>query len=205
MQNATRRELLALAAALAASPVRAQTEAAAATTPVALTTPLGRIVIALETQRAPITSANFLRYVDGKLYDGAVFYRASRPPGATADDFGFVQGGLQNDPKKLLPPIAHESTRATGLSHVNGTISMAMRAPGTATADWIICLGDQAYLDADPNDPARPGFAAFGHVTEGLEVAKQILVLPTGPAKGEGSMRGEMLASPVPIVSARRV
>ena len=201
--TASRRDLLALAALLAAGPAVAQ-EAAEATTPVALTTPLGRIVLALETKRAPVTAGNFLKYVDRRLYDGATFYRASRPKGSTADDFGLVQGGLQKDPKKVLPPIAHESTIKTGLSHLNGTISMARRVPGDAQADWFICLGDQPYLDADPNDPKQVGFAAFGRVTEGLDIVKQILVLPVDPEKGVGGMRGEMLAHPVPI-KARRV
>ena len=209
-----RRDLLGLAAALAAAPVLARAQDAAPspplpepafrTTPVALTTPLGRIVIALEVQRAPITSGNFLRYVDRRLYDGASFYRASRPKGSTREDFGLVQGGLRNDPKKLLPPIAHESTLKTGLSHVNGTISMARNAPGTADGDWFICLGDQTYLDADPKDPQQAGFAAFGHVAEGLDLVKQMLVMPVDPTRGSGSMRGEMLARPVPIVRARR-
>jgi peptidyl-prolyl cis-trans isomerase A (cyclophilin A) len=206
MTETTRRDLLALAAALAATPAFAQGTApettSPETTPVVLSTPLGRIVIALETGRAPITSANFLRYVDRKLYDGAAFYRASRPPNATANDYGLVQGGLQNDPKKVLSPIAHESTQKTGLSHVDGTISMGRHAPGTAQADWFICLGEQTYLDADAK---QPGFAAFGHVTEGLEVVKQILVLPVDPTKGTGSMKGEMLKTPVPITRARRV
>ena len=203
----SRRELLALAAALAAGPALAQDagqQTAPATTAVVLVTPLGQIVVALETTRAPVTAGNFLKYVDRRLYDGASFYRASRPPNATADDFGLVQGGLRDDPKKVLPPIAHESTLKTGLSHANGTLSMARNAPGTAQADWFVCLGEQSYLDADPNDPTKPGFAAFGHVTEGLELVKQMLVMPVDPAKGVGRMRGEMLASPVPILRARR-
>jgi peptidyl-prolyl cis-trans isomerase A (cyclophilin A) len=202
MTGPTRRELLAVAAALSASPALAATETR--TTPVALATPLGRIVVALETGRAPITAANFLTYVDRRLYDGASFYRASRPPGSTADDFGLVEGGLQNDPAKVLAPIAHESTLKTGLAHVNGTISMGRRAPGTAQADWFICLGDQPYLDADPKDPANLGFAAFGQITEGLEIVRKILVMPVDPTKGEGAMKGEMLAQPVPILTARR-
>jgi len=199
-----RRQLLACAAALAAAPAHAQAPAPELTS-VALATPLGRIVIALETRRAPITAANFLRYVDRKLYDGAAFYRASKPAGSMMDNFGFVQGGLQNDPKKVLPPIAHESTAVTGLSHTDGTVSMARYAPGTAQAEWIVCLGDQTYLDADPSDPARPGFAAFGHVVEGLDLVKQILVMPTDPEKGEGVMKGQFLLSPVPISSIRRL
>ena len=204
MNVLSRRDLLALAAAVAAPRAFAQTPAPAPpteTTPIALTTPLGRIVIALETKHAPITSANFLKYVDRKLYDGARFYRASRPPNATSDDYGLVQGGLQNDPKKVLPAIVHESTLKTGLSHLDGTISMGRHAPGTAQADWFICIGDQSYLDADAK---QPGFAAFGRVTEGMEVLKQILVMPVDPTKGEGSMKGEMLVKPVPITSARR-
>lgn len=203
MTETSRRDLLALAAALAASPALAQAPTAVAeTTPVALTTPIGRIVVALETRRAPITSANFLRYVDRKLYDGAAFYRASRPKNSTRDDFGLVEGGLQNASQKLLPPIAHESTAQTGLSHVDGTISIARNAPGTAQADFFICLGEQTYLDATA---VQPGFAAFGRVTEGLEIVRQILVMPTDPEKGAGSMKGEMLVNPVPIVQARRV
>ena len=197
----SRRDLLALAAALAATPAAGQIPAPE-TTPVALTTPLGRIVVALETRRAPITSANFLRYVDGKLYDGASFYRASRPPNSTRDDYGLVQGGLRNLPERLLPPIAHESTRDTGLAHLDGTISMGRNAPGTAQADWFICLGAQSYLDADAQ---QPGFAAFGRVTEGLEIVKQILLAPVDPNQGTGSMKGEILAAPVPITAARRV
>ena len=204
MTKTTRRDLLALAAALCASPAFAQNagaEAGFATTPVILTTPLGQIVLALETQRAPVTSANFLRYVDRRLYDGASFYRASRPKGSTTDDRGLVEGGLSAHPEKLLPPIAHESTAQTGLSHIDGTISIARNAPGTAQADFFICLGEQTYLDATAT---QPGFAAFGRVTQGLEIVKQILIMPTDPEKGEGSMKGEMLAQPVPITSARR-
>jgi len=197
-----RRELLAFAAALAVAKPAAAAEPDV--TPVALATPLGRIVVGLEAKRAPITAANFLKYVDRRLYDGASFYRASRPPGSAADDFGLVQGGLQNDPKKVLPPIAHESTLKTGLSHVDGTISMGRHAPGSAQADWFICLGEQTYLDADPKDPKTPGFAAFGRVTEGMEILKQVLVMPVDPRKGEGAMKGEMLAKPVPILTARR-
>jgi peptidyl-prolyl cis-trans isomerase A (cyclophilin A) len=209
MTEPSRRDLLTLAAALAASPALtaspalAQPAAAPDVTAVALATPLGRIVVALETTRAALTSANFLRYVDGRRFDGAAsFFRASRPKGSTRDDFGLIEGGLAGHPEKLLAPIAHESTLQTGLSHLDGTISLARNAPGTGQADFFICLGRQTYLDATPTEP---GFAAFGRVTEGLEIARQILVMPTDPEKGEGAMKGEMLASPVPIITARRL
>ena len=171
---------------------------------VALTTADGVIVLELYADKAPITVANYLKYVDRKLYDGATFYRASRPPGATGPaDYGVLQGGLQNDPKKVLPPIAHESTLKTGLKHVDGTISMGRHAPGSAQADWVICVGDQPYLDAV--DAKTPGFAAFGRVVEGMDVVRKILSGDRDPKKGEGAMKGEMLVKPVPIQTARRV
>jgi len=82
---------------------------------------------------------------------------------------------------------------------------MGRHAPGTAQADWFICVGDQPYLDADPKDPKNPGFAAFGRVVEGMDVVRKLLALPVDPNRGEGSMKGEMLVKPVRIVSARRV
>ena len=196
-----RRTLLALAAAVSlASAAHAQ----APNPRVVITTALGAITVELYADKAPITAANFLKYVDRKLYDGATFYRASKPPGQAANDYGTVQGGLQNDPKKVLPPIAHESTLKTGLKHTDGTISMGRHAPGTAQADWVICIGDMTYLDADPTDPKNPGFAAFGHVTDGMPLAQQILGMPTDPNAGVGAMKGEMLVKPVRIISIRR-
>ena len=173
---------------------------------VKLETAQGEIVLELMIDKAPITAGNFLKYVDRGLFNGATFYRASRPQGYTATDYGVVQGGLQNDPKKLLAPIAHEATTKTGILHTNGVISMGRRAPGTATADWFICLGEQTYLDADPKDPkANPGFAAFGRVVSGLEVVQKIIALPVDPNRGEGAMKGEMLKVPVRITKASRL
>jgi peptidyl-prolyl cis-trans isomerase A (cyclophilin A) len=193
-----RRTLLALAAGFAlASAAHAQP----ANPRVVINTSLGSITLELFADKAPITTANFLKYVDRKLYDGATFYRASKPPGQATNDYGSIQGGLQNDPKKVLPPIAHESTAKTGLKHTDGTISMGRHAPGTAQADWFICIGDMSYLDATPKDP---GFAAFGRVVDGMEVAKTILGLPTDPNAGVGAMKGEMLVKPLRIASIRR-
>lgn len=197
----SRRTVLAATAALAAAPALAQEKP---NPRVALTTAEGVIVLELYADKAPVTVANYLKYVDRKLFDGATFYRASRPEGATGPaDYGTLQGGLQNDPKKLLPPIAHESTLKTGVKHLDGVISMGRHAPGTATADWFICVGDMSYLDA--TDAKNPGFAAFGHVVEGMDVVKKILSGERDPKKGEGVMKGEMLAKPVRIVTARRV
>jgi peptidyl-prolyl cis-trans isomerase A (cyclophilin A) len=172
---------------------------------VVISTPQGDITVELFVDKAPITAKNFLKYTDRKLFDGATFYRASKPPGQAANDYGTIQGGLQNDPAKVLPPIAHESNLKTGILHKDGVISMGRHAPGTAQADWFICVGEMSYLDADPKDPKNPGFAAFGHVTSGMDVVQKILGLPTDPNRGEGAMKGEMLVQPVKITSVRRV
>jgi len=198
-----RRTLLALAASLTlafTAPV-SQAWAQKPNPRVVINTALGSITLELFADKAPITTANFLKYVDRKLYDGATFYRASKPPGQTTNDYGSIQGGLQNDPRKVLPPIAHESTTKTGLKHTDGTISMGRHAPGSAQADWFICIGDMPYLDATAKDP---GFAAFGRVVDGMPVAKQILGLPTDPKAGVGAMKGEMIAKPLKITSIRR-
>ena len=204
-----RRTLLALAA-LAATPAWAQDPATPPAAPpaakpnprVRLETPEGSIVIELYADKAPVTAANYLRYVDRGLFNGSSFYRASQPPGCTANDYGVVQGGLQNDPKKLLAPIAHEPNTKTGILHTDGVISMGRYAPGTAQADWFICVGQMTYLDATATDP---GFAAFGHVVEGMDTVKAILGMPTNPNAGTGAMKGEILMKPVKILTVRRV
>ena len=212
-----RRDFLIGAGALAATPVLAQEAPTPAAPPalpppaagmvrVALNTGQGTIVLDLNQEKAPITAGNFLRYIDQKRYDGSTFYRASRPPNATTADYGVIQGGLENNPAKILKAIAHEPTTKTGLKHVDGTISMGRNAPGTATSDFFICIGDSAYLDANPDAPGdNLGFAAFGQVVQGMDVVKKILVLPTSPTKGVGVMKGQMLEPRVSIKTARRV
>ena len=176
------------------------------TSEVVMETELGEIVIALETERAPITAGNFLRYVDEKRLDGTVFYRAMRLDWDPQPN-GLVQGGTQYDPDRILPPIAHEPTSETGIRHVAGTISMARYEPGSATGDFSILLSPQPSLDADPvseDADRRAGFAAFGHVVRGMEVVRAIFDAPVDPEKGEGWMKGQMLADPIAIVSVRR-
>ena len=197
--NPDRRNVLIAAGASAAFPAWTQTVLPKAT----LVTSLGSIELELAADKAPISAANFLAYVDQKRLDGSGFYRAVK----LAPDLssGLIQGGLQGDPAKVLPPIAHEPTTKTGLKHVNGTISFARDAPGTATCDFFICIGDQPSLDADPTQPGdNLGFAAFGHVTTGMEVVKKILGSPVSPTKGEGTMKGEMLEPTIQILTARR-
>lgn len=173
---------------------------------VAMTTELGPIVVELDGKNAPITTGNFLRYADQKRFDGIGFYRAMRlgggePPG------GLIQAGTQNDPKRTLPPIAHEPTHETGILHKAGTISMARYAPGTASGDFFILLSDMPSLDADAsstNPDLAAGFAAFGHVVEGMDVVRRIWDAPISPTKGEGVMKGQMLDPPVRMLTVRR-
>ncbi|MBO9519006.1 MAG: peptidylprolyl isomerase [Porphyrobacter sp.] len=192
-----------LAAALALTPVSAFAQT---TTDIVLSTDKGDIVIALETERAPITAGNFLRYVDEKRLDGTVFYRSMRLSKDKPD--GLIQGGTQFDPERILPPIAHEATSTTGVKHAVGAISMARYEPGSATGDFSIMVSPQHGLDANPasdDENFREGYAAFGHVTQGMDVVLAIYDAPLDPDKGEGWMKGQMIAEPVKILSARRV
>ena len=190
----------------AATPAPAPTPPAKPNPKVKVETTEGAFVVELYPDKAPITVANYLKYVDRGLFIGANCFRASKPKDYAGNDYGLVQCG-QKDPAKKLPPIAHESTIKTGLTHgKDGVISMGRFAPGTAQADWSIMLGDMSYLDADKKDPkANPGFAAFGQVVEGLEVIRKIIVMPTDPNKGEGAMKGEILVKPVRITKVSRV
>lgn len=171
---------------------------------VTLETGAGPITIEVDTVRAPLTAANFLRYVDEKRFDGTSFYRALGFPGRP--DLGLVQGGIRGDPKRARPGIPHEPTSQTGLAHGDFTVSMARTAPGTAQGDFFITLGAFAGLDAQPGEGPgdRAGFAVFGRVVDGQDAVRAILAAPVSPTAGEGAMKGQMLAAPVPIHRARR-
>jgi peptidyl-prolyl cis-trans isomerase A (cyclophilin A) len=164
---------------------------------VTLQTSEGPIILALEKDKAPITTANFLHYIDSKRLDGTSFYRTVK----VGPGFGLVQGGIGQDPKKAFPPIKHEPTSQTGLSHIDGAISMAMNAPGTAQGDFFIMVGASPGMDANAN---QPGYAVFGHVIQGMDIIRHMLEAPTDPNKGDGIMKGQMIAQPIKIVTARR-
>jgi peptidyl-prolyl cis-trans isomerase A (cyclophilin A) len=166
---------------------------------VRLETEAGPILLALDAKRAPVTTANFLAYVDRKRFDGTSFYRAARTPGGKGG--GLIQGGINRNYRRMLPPIAHEPTGMTGLRHVTGTISMARAKPGSAAGEFFITVSAMPRMDAHGGEP---GFAAFGRVTEGMDVVRRILAAPTIANAGRGAMRGQMIAAPVKIVSARR-
>ena len=187
-----------------AAPTAAAPAPAEDLVPVALDTSLGRIVIALDRGRAPLTTANFLRYVDSHRLDGQNFYRAMHVADGKGGDGGLIQGGITTDARKLYPAIAHEPTSQTGIKNTAGAISMANAGPGTAKADFFILLSDMPGLDAAGPGGDANGFAAFGHVTEGMDVVKQIWNAPTSPTKGAGVMKGQMLEPQVKILKATR-
>jgi peptidyl-prolyl cis-trans isomerase A (cyclophilin A) len=173
--------------------------------PVAIDTSLGRIVVALDQVHAPVTTANFLHYVDTHRFDGESFYRAMHMPAADGSPGGLIQGGVRSDSRKLYPPIAHEPSSATGLKNVAGAISMANAGPGTARSDFFILLSDTPGFDAGGYGGDANGFAAFGHVVEGMDVVKKIFASPVSETKGEGVMKGQILEPPIKIIKAERV
>ena len=117
-----------------------------------------------------------------------------------------IQGGTQNDPKRILKPVPHEPTSKTGLTHDDGAISLARGALNSGTADFFIIIGEMKGLDAQPDQPGdNQGFAVFGHVTEGMELVRKIAVAPRSATKGVGAMKGQMLEPVVKILTARRV
>ena len=188
----------------AANASRAAAKAAPAPLPdlvrVRLDTAAGPILLELDARRAPVTTANFVAYVDQNRFDGTVFYRAARTRGAP--ERGFIQGGIRRDARRALPRIAHEPTSETGLTHREGAISMTRMEPGTAMGDFIITANPIPSMDARGDEP---GFAVFGRVVEGMDAVRRILAAPTAPDAGSGAMRGQMLERPVTIRSARRL
>jgi peptidyl-prolyl cis-trans isomerase A (cyclophilin A) len=186
--------LLATIALSSATPAAAPREPAVVR--VRLDTPYGPIVLALDARHAPRTVANFMGYVDDGRFDGMSFYRSAR--NRSAPTYGFIQGGIRTDARRILPPFPLETTAMTGLRHVDGTISMARRAEaGSAGGNFFITVGAMPSMDAKGD---YPGYAAFGHVVSGMPVVKRILALPTG-----GGMGGQLLLKPIRLVAARRL
>ena len=191
------RRLLVLFALLFALPAAAP---APGLVKVEIDTSLGPITVALEARRAPITTANFLRYVDQHRFDNTSFYRAARSSGNPK--MGLVQGGVDHDLRRSLLPIAHEPTTKTGLHHVDGTISMARNDPGSAMGDFFITVGPAPQLDARAG---YPGYAAFGHVVSGMGVVRRILAMPTWPGGYSLDTMGQSIRKPVKIITVKRV
>jgi len=161
-------------------------------------TEMGDIKIELFADKAPVTVANFLKYVDNKLYDGSSFFRVCTPENEKNRKVKIqvVQGGNVPEGKEFAP-IQMETTQQTGIHHLNGTLSMARDAPNTATSSFFICINNQPELDfAGARNPDGQGFAAFGRVTKGIKVVHKIHVQKD---------KDQYLIKPVKILSIRRI
>lgn len=170
-----------------------------------LYTELGNVQVELYADKAPISSRNFLRYVKEDRLKGIMFYRTvtTQPDNQPDKDtkIDVVQGGFgihYQDPTTnpyLLPPIEHETTNKTGLTHEDGTISMARDAPGTAQAEFFICIGAQPELDfGGKRNSDGTGFAAFGKVVSGMDIVRQIHRYPN---------EAQIIQTPVEIRSVK--
>lgn len=149
---------------------------------VIMQTVYGEILIEVDTAKAPVTAKNFLTHITNDTFGEALFYRTVRLDNQPDDSLKIevIQGGLFVDEKVMQHKgIYHETTKATGIKHLDGTVSMARNEPGTASTEFFICVGDQPELNfGGRRNPDGKGFAAFGRVIEGMEVVREIQQLP---------------------------
>jgi peptidyl-prolyl cis-trans isomerase A (cyclophilin A) len=167
---------------------------------VKMKTDLGDIILEIDTINAPLTAANFLKYVDDKIFNSAFFYRVVRMDNQPNNKIKIevIQGGLGFDESPLsLSPIEHETTDKTGILHKDGVISMARMEPGTSSSEIFICVGDQSELDFEgKRNPDGQGFAAFGKVIEGMDVVREIQSKPD---------EDQMLVTTINIIEVMRI
>jgi len=185
-----------------------QTPAPAKPVLVVFETEFGRITMEVDVVHAPITGENFLKYVDGKFYDGGIINRAVRPDNTTRHDVEIQVIQFQINPERSLeqfPPIPMERTSVTGLKYLNGALSMARSGPDTARASFSISIGDQPEMDYGGRRNADgQGFAVFGRVVEGMDLVKKIQAAHTLPAGQRGPYGTETLDPPIKILKAYR-
>jgi peptidyl-prolyl cis-trans isomerase A (cyclophilin A) len=147
---------------------------------VKIVTTEGDIEVELYATKAPKIVAAFLQNIEDKTYDNANFYRVILQEGLTAQmNQGIVQGGIHYANTTIAnrqKGIVHEATNVTGLTHDDGTISMARTTVGSATTEFFICIGNQSQYDYGYDGrPDKQGYAAFGKVIKGMDVVKAIL------------------------------
>ena len=167
---------------------------------VIIETAMGTIEAEIYNDRAPVSAANFLRYVREGRYDNGAFYRAVTLGNQPDDSVKIeaIQGGLDRNSSQRLPSIDHESNDNTGILHVDGILSMARGRPGTASSEFFIVIGAQPSLDfGGHRNLDGKGFAAFGKVTQGMSVVRKIQQMPADSAPPQ------RLHSPVKIISVR--
>jgi len=172
---------------------------------ITMATSQGDIEIDLYMDKAPITAGNFLQLADGEHLDGTSFYRVVTYENDNGNPkIEVIQGG-RGDEESPFPPIDHETTEQTGILHKDGVISMARGDVGTASSEFFICIGDQPGLDyGNVRNPDEQGFAAFGKVVSGMDVARRINQSPADAPSDSDYTRGQILTEPVDIVSVRR-
>lgn len=147
---------------------------------IVIETEAGDIEIELYPDKAPLTAAAFLSYINAGYYKHSSFYRVltddNQP--SNAPKANLVQGGIwKTNYKKAvsLPGIPHEPTNKTSILHKDGVVSLARQAPGTATTEFFICIGDQPGFDyGGENNPDGQGYAAFGKVIKGMDIVTRI-------------------------------
>ena len=171
-------------------------------------TELGDIVLEIDQAKAPVTAANFLKYVDAGHYDGGTWHRTVKmdnQPESTIK-IEVIQAGVNADrAKEGFPPIALERTNKTGLLHKDGVISMARGAADSATSGWFICINDQPSLDfGGMRNPDGQGFAAFGRVVSGMDVVRKIQAAPSSATRTTNT-EAQRLTPPIKIVKVARI
>jgi peptidyl-prolyl cis-trans isomerase A (cyclophilin A) len=171
-------------------------------------TELGDIVLEVDPIKAPITTANFLKYVDAGHYDGGIFHRTVKMdnlPESTVKIL-VIQAGVNPDrAKQGFPAIALERTSVTGILHKDGVVSMARGGPDSATSGWFICINDQPSLDFGGNrNPDGQGFAAFGRVVSGMDVVRKIQAAPSSTTRTTNA-EAQRLTPPIKILKVTRV
>lgn len=196
--------VLGLALALSAPAARLRAQApATGIVPVRIVTTLGTIDVDLDSAHAPNTVTNFLRYVDAGAYRNGRFHRAVTPDNQPRDSVRIevIQGGPNPEREGARwPAIPLERTNSTGLTHVDGAISMARGGPDSATSDFFLCVGAQPSLDfGGHRNLDGQGFAAFGRVVRGMDIVRQI---QRQPATGTNP---QSLTPPVSIQSISRL
>jgi peptidyl-prolyl cis-trans isomerase B (cyclophilin B) len=147
-------------------------------TKVKLTTNLGEIIIQLDAEKAPVSSANFLTYVNEGFYNGTIFHRV-------IPDFMAQGGGFDTsfNQKAVHAPIKNEADN--GLKNTRGTLAMARtNDPNSATAQFFINLKDNTFLNHTGKNASGWGYAVFGEVIEGMDVVDAMAKQPTGNRGG---------------------
>ncbi|MCW5723767.1 MAG: peptidylprolyl isomerase [Maricaulaceae bacterium] len=169
----------------------------------------GDIVVTLYPDRAPVSVANFVAHARAGTYNGGAFYRAVRenndPNPDPSKRIDVIQGGWGYGGMPEAAEIAHETTAQTGLSHVAGALSMGRLDPGTASTEFFIVVNDSTSLDSGPGgrNPDEQGYAVFGMVAEGMDVAHAIWRAPTGDEAPGPFVAGQILDPVIPIRQVR--